>query len=161
MSLALKALGVYCIIHALDYIPSIVGGFLEFLERNPPIANNTMVIIAVLLPLLLLLAVAFVLIHYSDALAQKLFPSSEPMYALVLAVTGVVLLVWEIPPNVMQIVINLSVAQRLENGTFLRSPAFDGAWKLGILTGLQMTIGLYLVLGSKKVARLLHKLRES
>ena len=166
MSIALKVLGVYSIIRAIEQLRTAANGFIGWSTFSLISSLGNMM--AHLLPLMLLLTAAFVLLRYSETLAQKLFPTGEPSvvvienpgkewYALILTVIGVILLIWTVPQYLSALLVTLSLRYSL-NDPALSAQVIAGIWVVAVQLVLLTTIGLYLVFRSKRIAEMLRKL---
>lgn len=167
LSLALRIMGVYCSIRALESgVETISVAIVRV--ANPSIPTQGMFLAGVL-PLLLFLSAACILIGRSESLAQRLSPRGEPKpvgmpspssewYTSALSIIGIFLLIWLVPGSLARLVVNLSV--RGDSGNLeIAAQATRGAWVIGIEAVLQTLLVLYLILGSKRIAEILQKIK--
>ena len=166
-AIALKVLGVFSIVRSLEYLGQIIG---NLAWSGDQILSNMAVFLMGFLPFLFLNAAAFILLRHADALATKLLSSNgniaspltapgEGWYLFAFTVTGVVLLIWDIPANLAQLIANFSIPE-LEKYPGTHSSAQRGGWILLIRTLIEIGAGLYLVLGSGQLVRMLRKIRK-
>jgi hypothetical protein len=170
-SLALKILGIYCIIRFFEFFFS---GFSQlafsFLTPSDNWLSQWAISLSALLPLIFLLTAAFILIRYSDVIAKRLFYKDEPIslskdgisegwYVFAFSIIGATLLVWEIPSNLAQIVVNFSIPE-IPDHLHIHKEAERAGWILIIHAIIKLGIGLYLVFGAKKISDFLVKINN-
>lgn len=150
LSLALKVLGIYCVVRAIENVTILVQNLL-----------STTGFISVAL----FLAFAFVLIRYSDELSKKLLLSSESRssviqgnetqwYILTIGLIGIILLVHTVPSLISSLVIDLGIeSSRLSD--YMKKELVRLKW-FGVLRDvLKIMFGLLLVLAPRRIAQYL------
>ena len=174
-SVLLKVLGVVSIIKAVDFATSTIMMLLSMLWSYGSYGESSALEILqaylpILVPLTIFLLTAFILLRYANSIAAKLFPTetsafpadsvpTDQWYVLALTVLGVGLLVWYVPVNIAICVGNFLWIAGDSGGQFA-SEARRSAWNGLIQIVLQLGLGFYLILGSRRIVAILRKLRR-
>ena len=168
-SVGLTLIGVYALLRATEYLTQSPWWVFAFGNANEEFVSDFFYLLAALVPLMSYLAVSYILIRYSNLIADKLFPESERMQvtfpqeidlmAIILTSIGTILLVWQIPPNLAQIIINFSFQGVPEYPTSKLS-AVQGGWVLITKTLIQLFFGFFLVVRSKTIANTIRSLTK-
>lgn len=159
LSLSLKVLGIYCVIRALDYLP--LAGF-GLLWDARVLMYSPSLVLDWIIPLGILLLTSFVLIRHSDNITRRFFPPSDStiivfqgaevqLYTLAFVFMGSILLIQEIP------ILLSSLTTMLSAESSPISPDLSVRGKRIILLQLifKMPVGLFLVFGSRRIAKFL------
>jgi hypothetical protein len=159
LALALRILGVSTLISLLQYIGQ-GSTYWIMSQDNQSLVSKTGWFLAGMMPILFSGVISYVLLRFPDQVAKKLTPHGDPislgnatdfekLFDLCLRVIGVVLLVWFIPANLVQIVLNFSAHPVTGVEYELRT----GGWNLILRTILQLICGAYLLKGAPGLSR--------
>jgi hypothetical protein len=171
-SLALKLLGVYAIIHALPFLQYL--GAIAALPRSERanVATAVWAYLAVLVPFLLVAAVAFILLTHSESIARMLVkedreiapggPSMRDVQTIAFSIVGVLVFILAIP-GIYQSILSLWYLGRGYYGG--PSPERSQLY-LKIATSaagpvIQCTLGLVLFFRSRGLANFWHSLQSA
>jgi uncharacterized membrane protein YbhN (UPF0104 family) len=159
LSVALKIIGFNFILYSLIVVMSILQYISLF---NNPIAKEYHLVLGLggnIITFILVLAGAYILLRFSDKIAEKLIPIDKEVhifvvdnwqkdvFSLALRIIGVVTLVKNIPHLV---------------GEFIESPTYIDIIKNASISQiiyrlLIITIGIYLLLGGKHLVKIIFK----
>jgi|GEM_PF-3691774 len=159
----LKLLGVFCVVRALEHLSVVFFPW----TWGAPFLSRLGMFAGAAAPAVVLLIAAAALFRYAESVARRLFPEDKPLpiqagaptnqwLILALMVVGVVLLVWQVPANLSQIIVNFAITDVPGDSTIVDN-AHRRGWMLLIRTVLQVGAGLYLVLGSRHLAAFLDR----
>ena len=170
-SVLLKVLGVVSIIKAIEFAASaIMMVFSSYGFGRVSVLELLQAYLPILAPFVMFVVIAFILLRYANSIAAKLFPSetsafsddsvpTDQWYVLAFTVLGVGLLVWYVPVNIAICVGNFLFIAGHSEGQF-GWEARRSAWNGLIQIVLQLGLGFYLILGSRKIVAILRKLRR-
>ncbi len=165
--IACRALSVYAAIRATEGLQAVGTGFgLGFLAADTgDLISNVWILVSTLVPVLLLAALALFLWRRADWLAARMVsPAHAPgpeaaadpdLDAIALSVVGVFVLSQALP-RLVQLGINLGVrpsdeiARGIARGTMI----------IALTVAAQLALGVWLVLGSRRLAGFLRRLRQ-
>lgn len=167
ITLALKILGIYCIIVAILTLRFTISMIFSFYVDQPSAPSLTSIIVGSLIPLVFLILLSYFLIAKSDTLSKLLIQnddkekiiqsfSLEDMQAIVFSVVGVIVIIWALP-KLSQIVTQISFLKihredplSIRIGQRLISDIID--------VGFRLILGGYLFLGGRGLAKVWHKI---
>ena len=168
LSFAMKILGLYCFILSINYLsilmPTISGALFSNL-------SNLRMNLALFAPSVPLLIAAFVLIRYADGIAKKLFPSDEgsiiaiqgpiiQWYILSSILMGLFLLIKDVPALISWMGSNWSMQFELFEPKD-QARIIESRNRFFVQASIRIPIGLFLVFGSRYIAKVLLKFGSS
>lgn len=162
-NVALKVLGIFALFSAISYLPMILS-FRAFSSLPGYSGNVLFLVVAQSVGVLLYVGIGWWLLSRSERLSLKLFPasestgfdlSSETLQAILFSVAGVLILVNAIP-LVVGILIRTATIPN-QGGFFLVFWRLNG--ESALVVACQVPLGVALVLGGRRLARLWHRMR--
>ncbi|MGA3288595.1 MAG: hypothetical protein ABSD46_14365 [Bacteroidota bacterium] len=167
-TIALRVLGIYCLIEAFVVLQGLVYIFTMPEEFS---SNRSEMIIISLLPSIMLLFLGVLLIVFSIKLASLITPTSkdEPtdsvwmlkdIQPILFSVAGVLIFASAIPRTFSWISQLVALIKNDSHGLPYNSKVIRDSWVSLILSSLQMLLGIGLFFGSDKLSLFWQHLRD-
>jgi hypothetical protein len=170
-SVLLKVLGVVSIIKAVDFAANLLMMLFQMFGMHGDWSGSGVLraFLPTLAPLVIYLLTAFILIRYAGAIAARLFPAeasafpddsapSDRWYVLAFTVLGVILVVWYVPMHIATCLGNVMWIADDPPEQF-EAEIWRSIWDALLRGALHLGLGLYLILGSKRIVAIIRKVR--